>query len=122
MSISCYCDFDPATLYFAEVVTARKPHRCDECTMLIAPGERYERAKMLADGHWSVFATCADCLPMAEWVSRNCGCRLHGDLWRHLEEDTWGEYRHELPAGVAFKVGRWIIGKRRRTGRTAVTA
>ncbi len=120
--MTCYCDFDPATLYFAKVVTARKPHRCDECGGPIVPGEQYERATMLADGHWDVFATCCACLPMADWVVRNCGCRLHGDLWRHLEDDVWRQSRFELPAGVAFKVGRWIIGNRRRTGRLAVTS
>lgn len=118
--MTCYCDFDPATVYSARVVTARKPHRCDECDGLIEPGESYERASLLSDGKWDAYSTCAACLPMADWVMRNCGCRLHGDLWRHLAEDTWREYRYELPAGVAFKVGRWIVGVERRTGRQLV--
>lgn len=120
MSYACYCDFDPAECYQQKTVTARKQHRCTECDGPINSGESYDRATMLFEGHWLTCRTCQHCLPMAEWVMRNCGCLGHGDLWRHLEEDVWSESRHDLPPGVGFKVGRWIIGKRRRTSHLAV--
>lgn len=115
--MSLYCDVgDMAEFYAAGVRRARKPYRCDECDGPINPGERYERAFMIHEGDPMTDRTCAACLPMAQWVMRNCGCRIHGDLWRHLGEDVFGDMRGDLPPGVHFKVGRWLVEYRRRRG------
>lgn len=115
--MSLYCDMgDLADFYVSDVRRARKSYRCDECGGPINPGEEYERAFMVYSREPSIFLTCAACLPMAEWVLRNCGCRIHGDLWRHLEEDVFGDMLGELPPGVHFKVGRWLVESRRRRG------
>jgi RNase P subunit RPR2 len=112
--MSLYCEMgDVAEVYRTNVRTARKAHRCDECHRSITPGERYEEAVGFQDGSWWRMCTCHECLPIAAWVVRNCGCRIHGDLWRHLEEDVFCEMRGELPPGVHFKVGRWLVEARR---------
>jgi hypothetical protein len=101
-------------VYRTNVRTARSTHRCDECRQAIEPGEQYEEAVGFQDGMWWRMCTCRRCLPLADWVVRNCGCRMHGDLWRHLREDVFGEMRGELAPGVHFKVGRWIVEARGR--------
>jgi hypothetical protein len=48
---------------------ARKPHRCEECRRMIAPGEDYARIAGATDGRaWSV-AMCSRCeaLTCAAW-------------------------------------------------------
>jgi hypothetical protein len=40
--MECYCDFEPASVYHADIHTARKRHRCCECDGIIEPGEHYE--------------------------------------------------------------------------------
>lgn len=113
--MSLYCDMgDLAERYWTDVRTARKERTCDECGKAISPGEQYEDARMVFEGDFSRFATCCRCLPMAEWVVRNCGCRYHCDLWRHLKEDVFSEMRGELAPGVHFRVGRWLVEARRR--------
>lgn len=112
-----YCDIDGelAEVYWAEVRTSRTVRECEECRGPILAGEKYERARMIQNGQPSVALTCARCLPMAQWVMRNCGCRLHGDLWRHLVEDVFCDMRGCLPPGVHFKVGRWLVERHRRS-------
>jgi predicted MarR family transcription regulator len=56
----CFVDNEPAHVYSAQWVRARKPHRCDECDRTIEVGERYERATALWDS-WSSWALCRDC-------------------------------------------------------------
>lgn len=112
--MSLYCNFgEYAEVYSASVHVSRERRTCDECNGLIEPGERYQRAWMIFEGQQDVLRTCCRCLPMAEWVVRNCGCRMHGDLWRHLEKDVFEEMRGDLAPGVHLKVGRWIVECRR---------
>lgn len=112
--MSVYCDFgDYAEFYKSKTQRSRKPRKCDECNGTISPGENYERVFMVQEGIAETFLTCERCLPMADWVMRNCGCRMHADLWRHLEDDVFREMRGELAPGVHFKVGRWLVMRRR---------
>lgn len=105
------CEYidDPATIYTATMVTARKAHDCDECGGEIVPGERYERAKgMNAPGEWWHARTCAACCrgPLA-FVERNCGTgRYHGGLFEHLcNVISEGALRSVFAEGMVL---RWI--------------
>lgn len=44
-----------------KMVTARKQHQCSLCTGRIRPGEKYERATLIHDGHIYDFLTCQPC-------------------------------------------------------------
>lgn len=122
--MSLYCDFgDYAEFYKSKTQQSRKQRECDECGGPIEVGEEYERAFMVYESIPETFLTCCRCLPMADWVLRNCGCRMHADLWRHLEEDVFQEMRSDLAPGVRFKVGRWLVMRRRwRAAQTSAVA
>lgn len=113
--MSLYCDVgEMADFYTSKTQVSRKPRECDECGGAIRVEEEYQRAFMVYESQPSSYLTCCRCLPLADWVVRNCGCRMHADLWRHLREDVFGEMRGELAPGVHFKVGRWLVEARRR--------
>ena len=74
------CDNIPA-VYISKLVKARKNHQCCECQKAIAPGDHYLKAKGLWEGEWSMFATCASCQKLwdyLEWMGWECPS--HGEL------------------------------------------
>ncbi len=82
---SCYCDIDDvADVYVAKVKRARKQHRCSECGHAILPGEEYHEAKMLYDGSWDRYTTCARCRALEAWIKAHVPCfnqcRMHGNF------------------------------------------
>lgn len=106
----CVCDLgDETILYRTERRRSVRRRKCCECARDIIAGDTYEHARGMSCGVWWREDTCLACADLGEWVMRNCGCRSHGDLWRHLVEDVFGDARGSLPAGVWFKVGRWIV-------------
>jgi len=90
MSIDCFCDFDPPDFYCAEIRTARKQHRCDECPSQIMPGEKYEHVtgKWPDSGGVSTFKTCERCRDLRTWVKNNvpCFCWCHGNMIEDAQE------------------------------------
>jgi hypothetical protein len=82
MSIDCYCDGDPATIYSATKPRARKEHRCDECGAKIKPGEQYENVFGVWEGYGSTWKTCERCYDLRQWVKNNvpCFCWYHGNM------------------------------------------
>ena len=65
MNDACCCSVEvdePAEVYLARVLTARREHRCLECGELIEPGEQYEQVTARWDGHWNTYKTCYLCL------------------------------------------------------------
>lgn len=89
-----YCDVslgdydgDPAKVFHAHTVTARKPHVCDECKGAIEPGQKYERVSGLWD-RWQLWRFCLPCSEIQQEFSERG--RTFGILWDTLYEE-WGE-------------------------------
>lgn len=51
--------------------TARKEHRCYECTGMIQKGEKYVRNQGLWSGEWDTFKVCTDCEETRAVVDRD---------------------------------------------------
>jgi hypothetical protein len=68
---------------------ARKPHRCTECRERILPGEEYEFAKGLCDGHWWKAKTCMTCRRIRDSLFR-CGWN-YGEVWEIIHDEICGE-------------------------------
>jgi hypothetical protein len=107
MQEACYCDFDPPEWYDTRrIKAARKPHRCDECSAIIAQGQPYERTTGKWEGEFSTFCVCELCREFREWaeISFPCLCwcygSLHEDIWNKVEDA-----RYEVP-GLYFEYGR----------------
>lgn len=92
--------------------TARKTHRCDECSRDINPGERYECASGLMDTEGNVYSytckTCAHCLAARTWLYMVC----RGALYEGVLEDLI-EHWDEGPPYRTMTLGRLIVGMRR---------
>lgn len=57
-----YCDPDDVcTVLDRQTPTARKEHKCNECSREIAPREQYLRETTLFDGKIETWKTCVDC-------------------------------------------------------------
>lgn len=72
---------------------ARKVHRCCECHLLIAPGDRYEYAHGVWAGQPASFKTCARCAAVRKLVEAprhaNGDCLAFGGLVGAMREDGW---------------------------------
>lgn len=120
---ACYDD-DETEFYRATEHRARKPYRCDECGGSISAGDRYEKAVGGGRdcGLWT-YRTCGPCVdgPLA-FVKKNCGCWAHGGDWLYYHlHDVFSEYSFTKP-GVKFRVGRMLVGMRRRGAARRVAA
>lgn len=82
MSFDCFCDYEPASVYSARTIKARKPYRCDECANHIRIGEEHEYVFGVWDRQPGTFRTCTDCTELRQWVRNNvpCFCWAHGNL------------------------------------------
>lgn len=105
MSYDCVCDYDAPSFYVAEVRTARKTHKCEECRNLILPGDKYEHVR----GKWDyvdTFKTCSHCVDLRTWTKNNvpCLCWAHGNLLddcrEAVQEAAWRA--PEETAGLRF--------------------
>lgn len=95
------CDWDPASVYRVETRKAAKEHRCDECHGTIRKGENYEYVAGCWDGHWDVFHTCADCIPIRCAIAKldsECGGWLHGGMQEELENMKWNDAGQQIIA------------------------
>lgn len=95
MDYDCSCDYDPPEFYHKEIRRARKPHKCEECSGTISPGEQYEHARGKWDGYVDSFKTCERCYDLRVWVKNNvpCLCIVHGNQDEEnqnaVEAATW---------------------------------
>ncbi len=103
----CSIDYDPPSVHFTTVPTARREHKCDECGRKIAPGEKYRRAFGVWEGHANTFRTCAHCCVGQDWLLTNCNGFMHAALADEMQEHA-NEYR-----AVRFTMNRVRIGMRR---------
>lgn len=110
---ACYCDYEPAELYWPRISRSRVERRCDECNKPIRVGERYERVRARWEGDWGTFCTCARCLALRDYVTAHvpCVCWAHGNL---LEDcmATVEDWSSEAP-GLWFGAARLRIAIRR---------
>lgn len=78
-------------------VTARKPHRCEECRRPIVPGELYVKASGKWDGNLDSFGFCLFCRELARQAdARHEGvlggdCIAFGELREALNEHLQDE-------------------------------
>lgn len=84
------CEF-----YTDKIVTARRAHRCVECSQRINVGQRYERASGRYDGDFFSDATCLLCADVRK--SFVCGSWVLGLLWESVEEELFPRWRDEGP-------------------------
>lgn len=88
--------------------TARKPHECYECGRQIQIGERYLRCGLLSEKKWDTFKTCSHCEIAENWLTKNCGGFIFGDIRSDIEE-----HADEYPS-LAFGLARLAVGMRRK--------
>lgn len=81
-------DGDPAKVFNAAEVTARKEHRCFECELAIAIGAKYERVTGLWEDGWQTYRFCLACSEIAREFSESG--RSFGYLWEGMREN-WAE-------------------------------
>lgn len=118
MSYACYCDWESPTLYKAVVHCSRRERRCEECGKRILPGDRYERADGLYEGHWFSCFTCELCCELRQWVKNNlpCFCWAHASMIDDAVEAVQAarERAPEEMRGVTFGFLRRLWRVRRR--------
>jgi hypothetical protein len=117
MSLDCFCDYDPPQFYHKEIRKARKPHKCCECTGMIAVGEKYEHVRGKWEGFLDTYDTCERCLDIWQWTKNNlpCLCWAHGNrieaCIEAVQEAMWRA--DDETRGLRFGLGRLLIKRRR---------
>lgn len=91
----CFDNSNVCDVWDVQVVRARKPHHCNDCTAGILSGEYYKRIDCLFEGEWDTMRLCARCV----WGHARVydyeigqGCKPYeshcpvGFLWDHMSE------------------------------------
>lgn len=106
----CAVDYgEPTDVARIELRKARKQHKCDDCGRIIEPRETYTHWVFLSEGYWSKGACCAHCRAASKWLVEQCGGFLYVGILDDLEEH-W----NEEPLLCSMRLGRLIVGCRRR--------
>lgn len=87
--MTCACisiahDYDGADLCVETLRRARKERSCCECRQRIGKGDQYEDARVLYDGLWCRFTTCAPCVEVRRAIF--CDGWLYEGCWAEIEE------------------------------------
>lgn len=78
-------DYDGSPEFHSVAVSvARKPHRCEECREIIAPGMRYQRIAGKFDGDFFSVKTCLVCAEIRDTFT--CGALNYGEFWQEMRE------------------------------------
>lgn len=106
------CD-EQATVWNAEIRTARKEHRCCECEEAIPIGVRYEYISMLFDGSWDTFRLCLSCQEIGKHFACGNG-RVICTLWNDLEENFYPDMKAGGPCmhGLSPEAKARLISRR----------
>ena len=115
----CYCDYDQPEVYRKRLQTARKQHKCYECSRAIKAGEQYEYVFSVFEGETWPAHTCRHCLALREYVRAHvpCMCWSHGNVhddamataqeWSHQAPGLlFGAYRRKVLMDRALKASR----------------
>jgi hypothetical protein len=70
-----------------KIVTARKPHQCEECNITIKRGQQYERISQLYEGEWSRMAVCLLCSEIS--IGLSCDGRIIGNMWEDIRDNVF---------------------------------
>lgn len=65
------CDCEVPQAFHQEWRTARKMHRCCECSAWITPRERYHFVSGIWDHRPDSYRTCAQCVQVRDWYIAN---------------------------------------------------
>lgn len=88
---------------------ARKEQRCDACSEIVSPGQRYHRTALLYEGSWQVTIRCERC----EAIHAHLSARIskEGDPEEYCDPELncghtyltrWNEPPPETLAALAF--------------------
>jgi hypothetical protein len=118
--MSCFCDYEPATVWRQSLPKARAAYRCEECGSPISKGEEHEYVFGVWDGYAGSFRTCMRCVDLRQWVKNNipCTCWAHGNLLEDLRASI-DEARDRAPSetrGILFGYLRRLLPIVRRAG------
>ncbi len=107
--IDTYCDDgESVELYKSKEKTARKQHKCHECSAVISPGDKYKFTSYKYDGEFWQERTCGDCLSaIAQFYS---GGAYSGILWEDISEHI-NEYGGDLPESCIVELTPLARGK-----------
>lgn len=98
------------TIIRDEERTARKLHRCNECTRPIVRGETYRFEYFAFDGDRSTHKTCEHCQVLRSWLQAECGGMLYGDVQADFLEHIYEGPRamDMLRVGVMARRRWWL--------------
>lgn len=85
--------------------TARKAHRCGDCSRTIEPGERYLYAAGKSEGYFFTAKMCAHCWAACQWLSIVCRGWMYGGVWEDLEL----HFVDEPPPITSLDLGRLLV-------------
>lgn len=102
----CSLDYEIASVYCENYRKSRKQHVCSECGRTIEKSEKYKHVFGVWENKVSVFKTCLYCLEPQDWLRKECGGFLHGNLEDEILEHA-SEYRKMF-------LYRWLIGIRKK--------
>lgn len=90
---------------------ARKVHGCEECHRIISPGERYHYETYQTEGNVIAHKTCIHCQVGRDWLIKNCGGYMYGEVLDEVREHA-GDYpdlREPLESACAGINTKWIV-------------
>lgn len=101
-------DSERADVYCNDHRIARVGHKCGECRRHILPGEPYEHHTMIYDGYATSHAVCSHCAVLGEWMGRECGGSIIGELIEEIEEHAQEYGRADLTDLAMQARGQWM--------------
>lgn len=118
MVVMCLWIDDPVTTLSTTWRTARKQHRCGECTRIIEASERYWRSAY-TDGYlFGEHKMCSGCRETIALGAKLSGCEevwYYGALWER--DASYGfvadVLNHDLPPGGRVAMLRRVVAKNR---------
>lgn len=90
-----------------EIRTARKQHKCDECSRIINVGEQYTYDFTVHGRDVDEYHTCQHCAVARKWLSNNCGGWIYSEVCEEIQE-----HAEEYPS-IAMPLYRVAVGMRR---------
>jgi hypothetical protein len=108
---ACSCD-SYSYPFYERCHTARKEHRCYDCSGKILPGQWYMAVGGLCEGEWWNGKICRSCWSAMQWVKAHipCLCVSFGNMREELIE-ICREAQRQAP-GLLFGLYRRLAGQK----------
>lgn len=100
-------DSETPDVYCTDHRIARVGHKCGECRRGILAGEPYVHHTIIYDGFASSHDVCSHCNVLAEWIGRECGGTITGELIEDIEEHAQEYERTDLQDLATMARGQW---------------